>query len=201
MEFDCSKADPCLYFRWTEQGLTLWIFWVDDCVSVGKRELVLDARKGMTDQFNCDEVGELTEFEGCKLERDAKQLKITQPVLMKSFADEFDLPEGSAPTTPGEPGLVLMKARDDEAIDGTVQSMYQSGVGKLIHMLKWSRPDVLNAVQDLTWHTSKATLCHVKAMNQVMTYVTATTDCGLTLEPNANWDGSKEFEFLGDQVF
>ena len=49
MEFDRSKADPFLYFRWTEQGLTLWILWVDDCMSVGKRELVLDAKKGMTD--------------------------------------------------------------------------------------------------------------------------------------------------------
>ena len=49
MEFDRLKADLCLYFRWTKQGLTLWISWVDDCVSVRKRELVLDAKKGMMD--------------------------------------------------------------------------------------------------------------------------------------------------------
>ena len=101
-EFDHSKADPCLYFRWTEQGLTLWISWVDDCMSVGKRELVLDVKKGMMDRFNCDKVRELTEFVGCKLERDAKQLKIMQLVLMQSFADKFYLPEGWAPTTPAE---------------------------------------------------------------------------------------------------
>ena len=164
MEFDRSKADPCLYFRWTEQGLTLWTSWVDDCMSVGKRELVLDTKKGMTDWFNCDEVRELTEFVGCKLERSARQLRIMQPVLMQSFADEFNLPEGSAPTTPAEPGSVLMKARDDKAVDRTAQLMYRSGVGKLIHMMKWSRPDVLNAVRDLMWHMSKSTLCHVKAM-------------------------------------
>ena len=41
-------------------------------------------------------------------------------------------------------------------------------------------------------HMSKATLCHVKAMKQVMTYVTAMADCGLTLEPNVKWDGSKD---------
>ena len=83
---------------------------------------------------------------GCKLERDAKQLKIMQPVLMQSFGDKLDLPEGLAPTTPAEPGSVLMKARDDEAINGKVQLMYWFGVRKLIHMMKWSRPDVLNAV-------------------------------------------------------
>ena len=182
-------------FQMDRIGLTLWILWVDDCVSVGKRELVLDAKKGMTDWFDCDEAGELTDIVGCKLERSTRQLRIMQPVLMQSFADEFNLPEGSAPMTPAEPGLVLMKARDAEMVDGTEQSMYWSGVGKLIHMMKWSRPDVLNAVRDLTWHMSKATLCHIKAMKRVMTYVTAMADFGLMLEPNAKCDGSKEFEF------
>ena len=62
-------------------------------------------------------------------------------------------------------------------------------------MMKWSRPDVLNAVQDLTRQMSAATMCHVKAMKQVMTYLTATPKRGLTLKPSEKWDGSKEFEF------
>ena len=64
MKLDHSKAESCLYFRWTENGLTLWISWVDNCTSVGKKELVLNAKKGMTDWLNCNEVGELTEFVG-----------------------------------------------------------------------------------------------------------------------------------------
>ena len=61
--------------------------------------------------------------------------------------------------------------------------------------MKWSRPDVLNAVRDLTRQMSAATMCHVKAMKQVMTYLTATPKRGLTLKPSEKWDGSKEFEF------
>lgn len=41
-----------------------------------------------------------------------------------------------------------MKTREDEAVDTKIQSAYWSGVGKLIHMMKWSWPDVLNVVQD-----------------------------------------------------
>ena len=104
------------------------------------------AKKGMTDCFDCDEVGELMEFVGCKLDRTDDSLQITQPVLMQSFVDEFALPEGSAAATPAEPGSVLMKAWAYEAVDAELQTMYQSGVGKLIHIMKWSRPDVLNAV-------------------------------------------------------
>jgi hypothetical protein len=164
-------------------------------VSVGKKELVLAAKKGMTDRFDCDEVGELTEFVGCKLDRTDDSLRITQPVLMQSFVDEFELPEGPAVATPAEPGSVLMKAREDEKVDAKTQTMFRSGVGKLIHMMKWSRPDVLNAVRDLTRQMSAATMCHVKAMKRVMTYLTAMPKQGLTLKPSEKWDGSREFEF------
>jgi len=196
MKFDRSKADPCLYFKWTAIGLTLWISWVDNCVLVGKKELVLSAKKGMTDRFDCDdEVGELTEFVGCKLDRSDGVLRITQPVLVQSFVDEFELPEGPAPVTPAEPGSVLMKAREDEAVDAKTQSVYRSGVGKLIHMMKWSRPDVLNAVRDLTRHMSVATLCHLKAMKRVMAYLTTTSNRALTLQPSVQCDGSRDFQF------
>ena len=67
------------------------------------------------------------------------------------------LPEGLAAATQAEPGSVLMKAGVDEAVDALTQTMYQSGVGKLIHMMKWSRPDGLNAVQDLKQLMSAAT--------------------------------------------
>ena len=141
-----------MHIKWTEDGLTLWISWADDCVSVGKKELGLVAKKGMTDQFDCDEVGELTEFIGCKLEHS------------DGWLCAFNLPEGPVLVTLAEPGSVLMKARDNMAVDSKQPSVYQSGVGKLIHIMKWSRPDVLNAVQDLMQHMSVATLCHIKAM-------------------------------------
>jgi hypothetical protein len=33
LNFGRSKADPCLYFNWTETGaLLLWFSWVDDCL-------------------------------------------------------------------------------------------------------------------------------------------------------------------------
>jgi hypothetical protein len=30
MKYNRSKADPCLYYHWTETGLVLWLSWVDD---------------------------------------------------------------------------------------------------------------------------------------------------------------------------
>lgn len=67
-------------------------------------------KKGMTDQADCDEVDELTEFIGFKLKHSDECLCITQPVLMQSFMDEFDFPEVPVPVTPAEPGFMLMNS-------------------------------------------------------------------------------------------
>jgi hypothetical protein len=50
-------------------GLVLWISWVDDCLMMRHKEAVLQAKQGLLQHFDCDEVGELTEYVGCKIER------------------------------------------------------------------------------------------------------------------------------------
>ena len=75
------------------------------------------------------------------------------------------------------------------------QKKIRSGTGKLLHMMRWSRPDVLNAVRELSEHMKEANLVHCKAMHRVMEYVMRTPKRGLTLAPNGAWDGSKDFEF------
>ena len=70
MNYQRSRADPCLYFRHTNQGLVMWISWVDDCLVVGPKEMVMQAKKDMMDRFDCDDVGELKEYVGCKVTYD-----------------------------------------------------------------------------------------------------------------------------------
>ena len=197
MDYKRSKADPCLYFQWTIQGLILWISWVDDCLVTGKKNNVLKAKTEMMSRFDCDEVGELKEYIGCKLDwnEDKGWIKITQPVLLQSLKDEFELPEGQNPLTPAEPGSVLTKEQDAELLKPKEQTKYRSGVGKLLHMMKWSRPEIANSVRELSRFMSAATLAHMKAMTRVMKYVVSTPERGLLLKPNAKWDGSPEFEF------
>jgi hypothetical protein len=89
-------------------------------------------------------------------------LRFTQPVLLQSFEDEFDLPiEKDKPNIPAEAGQVMTRAEDGENVAQELQSTYLSGVGKLLHMMRWSRPEVLNVVRELsTKHMTSATLAH-----------------------------------------
>ena len=58
----------------------------------GKKNNVLKAKTEMMSRFDCDEVGELREYIGCKLDwnEDKRWIKITQPVLLQSLKDEFE---------------------------------------------------------------------------------------------------------------
>jgi hypothetical protein len=132
---------PMSLLRVGRLGLVLWILWVDDCLIAGSESVVKKEREKMKQLFDCDDVGKLQEYVGCKIVHDrAKQsVKMTQPVLLKSLTDKFVL--GSTHhETPATAGEVLRKGNEKDFVSSENMSKYQSGTGKLFHLTKWSRP-------------------------------------------------------------
>ena len=56
------------------------------------------------------------------------------------------------------------------------QSKYQSGKGKMMHMMRWSRPDIYNMTQDCARHMMLAGRTHNNAMVSVMDYCMTTSE-------------------------
>jgi histone deacetylase 1/2 len=187
MGFKRSKADPCLYFAWTLLGLVLWISWIDDCLVVGKAEGVKKAKRKLTNRFDCDEVGNMDEYVGCKLERNY--------VLLQSFTDKFDLPNEKSPCTPAEAGSMITACKPEDAMSEQLQNKYRSGVGKLLHMMRWSRPELLNSVRECSKAMKTSAHAHLKTMYRIMNYCVATPNRGLLLKPVGTWNGDRDFEF------
>ena len=69
MGYEKSSADPCLYYKWTNKGPVLWISWIDDCFVIGPKEQIKKAKDEMMKRFDCDEIGNMNEYVGCKLTR------------------------------------------------------------------------------------------------------------------------------------
>ena len=198
MKLKRSDTDPCLYFKWTGAGLLVWLSWVDDCLCIGPKEEVMKSKTELTTLFDCDDVGEFNEYVGCKLERNWKNrsVRITQPVLLQSYEDEFELPSREY-ETPAETGKVLTKCEDDQQVPPAEQKEFRSGTGKLLHMMRWSRPEIWNSVRELSRRMSKSNADHLKAMKRVMKYCVSTKEKGWTLRPSRTLDGKdKNFEFL-----
>jgi hypothetical protein len=197
VQFSRSTADPCLYFRWTESGaLLLWFSWVDDCIVTGSEEEMLQAKHEIMSHVDCDDGGEKKEFVGCKIEhnRDKRYLRITQPVLLQSFRDEFSLTGEDKPRTPGVP-MKTLQLGSALPVEGERRKYYRSGVGKLMHLRRWSRPEMANALRDLSRYNTNGSEDHIKAMYRAMHYAIATPNRGITLAPDDNWNGDPKFEF------
>jgi hypothetical protein len=105
-------------------------------------------------------------------------------VLVQSFKDEYDLPDAETPITPAIPGKILVES--ETILSKAKHSYFRSGVGKLLHLMKWSRPEIMNAVRDLTRFATKVGEPHIKAMHRVMKYCVDTPKRGLLLKPDAS---------------
>jgi hypothetical protein len=59
---------------------------------------------------------------GCKIDRNEYSVKFTQPVLIQSYEDEFDLSKTRQVCTPAEQGKVLMKYDKGTELGGREQT-------------------------------------------------------------------------------
>ena len=87
MRYKQSPADPCLYHCWMMKGLIVRLSWIDDCLIAGHQDCVKLAKEQMKQCFDCDNVGELKEYVGCKIERTDSTIRLMQPVLLQSIED------------------------------------------------------------------------------------------------------------------
>ena len=92
MGFQRSLCDPCVYYKWINNRPLLWISWIDDMVCLGHPDDVKTSKNEFLKHFDCDDIGEFTEYVGCKIDRNKHSIKFTQPVLLQSFKDKFELP-------------------------------------------------------------------------------------------------------------
>jgi hypothetical protein len=199
MGFQRGSADPCLYWKYDKKkGYTIWLSWIDDCLGLGPRDNVMESKNEFCKLFDCDDIGEFKEYVGCKLhiDRDNRTMKFTQPVLIQSFEDEFILPKYNY-KVPGEPHKVLQKCEEGHALNHKKHALYRKGVGKLLHLMRWSRPEIYNPVRETSRRMSVPNEDHYKAMLRIMKYCTITRDRGWILKPRRNWNGiDQDFEFV-----
>ena len=66
-----------------------FLTWIDNFLIAGNEDRVKASKEQINQRFDCDDVGELTKYVGCKTDRTKNSIKFTQPVLLQSIEDEF----------------------------------------------------------------------------------------------------------------
>jgi hypothetical protein len=92
------------------------------------------------------------------------------------------------------PGEIIMKPQDEsEKVDAATHSLFRSGVGMLLYLVKFSRPEISNAVRELAKVNDGPTKAHMKSLYRLIKYVVNTRHHGLVMEPtdtnnNNTWE-------------
>jgi hypothetical protein len=175
--------------------MVLIVSWIDDNLIIRSKKAVEKTKKDIMERFDCKDCRDIEKYVGCKIVRAKNLLKFTQPVLMQSYNDKFELPKKSY-RMPALAGLVLVAGRKEEGLSPAMQKKYCSGTGKAMHAMQYSKPETYNAVQDLSCHMHKATQDHFKAMLHILEYSLDTVEQGLVLKPSRKWDGSQSHKFV-----
>jgi hypothetical protein len=134
-------------------------------------------------------------------------LNIHQPKLLKHLEQEFKglIEKPKSYRTPAGPKTAIVRPQpEDPRISESDQSVYRSGVGMLLYLVKHSRPEISNAVRELSKVCDGATQAHWKALMRTIQYVLTTKNIGLKIKPKPmdgkyTLEGYSDSEYAGDK--
>ena len=134
--------------------------------------------------FECEDCGEMKEYIGNNLTRlEEGGLKFTQDVSVESFKDKFDISDKKW-STPAVPESLLEKVKEGEdSLSAQVQTYLQSGIVKMIHIMRCNRPEISCSVSNLAKIMDKGDDTSIKALYRCMDHCVGTPNRGVTLRP------------------
>ena len=79
----------------------------------------------------------------------------------------------------------MVKTEDDPQLSKPDQTYLRQGVGKLIHIQGWSRPELAHRTRELAKHMNDGRESAIGAMHRLMEYAAQRKERGWTLRPDA----------------
>ena len=207
--FKQSAADPCLMMWESELGRVFIAIYVDDCYCVGDKEGIdllcelLQKKTDTVEAFSITVEENTSDYLSCEVvfSSDRKRAWLGQPHLIRNLAAKFweDVKMLKVYRTPGTPGVMLRRVGGDiTKVDEETHGRYRSGVGMLLYLIKHSRPDIANAVRELTKLLDAPTEAAVKEMLRCIKYVLDTKEYGLRISPRLEPDNRWSIEAYSD---
>ena len=183
LEFKRSKADPCLLYRENDDGMVIICVYVDDILIVGSQQSIEATVRDLKTKFTVKRVGALQEYVGCTVLRSGREKRVQfyQNDLINRLEKDFgyEVERMKKYETPAAPRDIVMRPMEgDDLLSQNEQVKYRSGVGMLLYLVKFSRPDIANSVRELSKVMDGATKGHLICLLRVIKFVldTVSTD-------------------------
>jgi hypothetical protein len=172
--------------------------WVDDLLVCGEdRDLDVFERE-IKSEMEIKAEPEFKEYLGnaITIKRDTTglgEVKFTQPLLLQKLKDNCPPENNQIPRTPAAPGTELSKDESSAELSKEQAFKFRSLLATIMHMVQWSRPDILQSVRALARYMHAPREFHWRALQYLLAYMYGTLYRGLSLRPVRLWDGSEGY--------
>ena len=209
--FKSGNADPCLLTKKDEKGIVLIALYVDDCLCIGNKEAIDEKVEELKKKgLNLKVDKNLKDYLSCEIHFSSNRRSaiLHQSHIIKSIRKEFgkDVEGMQEYKTPGTPGQGMVRGSDGVTVTSDEQRRFRMGIGKLLYLVKHTRPDIANAVRELSKMLDCTNPNAMKEMFRVIKYVLDTENYGLKMAPKSKGKGKMfdietfcDSDFAGDK--
>ena len=195
--------------RKSEEGTVMLCIYVDDVLMMGNKEAIDKATKDIMKEFSIRKEGKLHDYLGCIINFDANNETgtIHQPYTLQKLETKFKKLVDNIRKTelPSAPGSVLKRPTElDIKVNKELQNNYRSGVGMLLYLTKYTRPDISNLVREHSKMMDGATMEQYKSLLRLIKFVIDTKNQTLKMKVQRrngifNITGYSDADYAGDK--
>ena len=197
----CNK-DYCIYVkRWGDNVIFIGVY-VDDLTIVGNNvKNITHIKRELSKQFKMRDLGEIhfiLKME-IKRNRNKKLLSINQSKYINEIILKYLSKDAKIALTP-ESNIVLTKGNLVKE-NNLLNFDYRGLVGMLMHLVRGTRPDIANAVRELSKFLNCYNETHWLAAKRVLRYLKGTSNYGLLYDGKSSQSGNPEYMLFTDASF
>lgn len=197
--FQRCNGDNCIYTQGHEtDSWTIIALYVDDLIIAARSPSHLTKIKRQLESiFEMQDLGELKYCLGLEVTHGRDSMHICQHRYITTMLERHRMADSKPVLTPQDPKNTLEQNADDtEHVDATE---YRSAVGALIYAATGTRPDIANAVGNVSKFMEKPQKAHWDAVKRILRYLNGTRDVGLFYtKGNQELVGYSDSNYAGD---
>ena len=197
MGFYRLTADHGVYYKWDGVNRVWLALYVDDIFLISKNLAnIVESKKTLGADMKVKDLGVAQYLLGIELRRrqlgmqDGDILMVQEKYVM-DILRQFDMVGCKAASTPLEPGvkLTLRDSPGDDLGKARMEEYpYRQVVGKLMYLAICTRPDICQAVSELSRFNSNPGLTHWESAIRVLRYLKGTAGVGLLFKKGESKD-------------
>jgi len=196
----CVK-EACLYIKRVGDSVVLLSVYVDDITITGNNNADIEkACDSLKSQFKMTDLSALKSILGIKVEVKDKVVTMSQQRYIDVLLEKFGMNDSKPVSTPEVVGHDLEPSKLSDEEFKKLNMQYCELVGSLQYLVTATRPDIANAVQNLSKYLSKYDESHWKQAKRVLRYLKGTKSSVLKIDCT-NQVGAVQLEAYCDADF